>query len=59
MTQDQDDDSPEPSRRGALLAILVVLVLVGCAWWAMSALRGAGAVQDCVMAGRSNCAPIR
>ncbi len=52
-------DAPEPSRRSALIALLAVVLLVLGGLWISGALRRTGAVQDCVMAGRTNCAPIR
>lgn len=59
---DQRED-PEPPRlpdprRAALLGLLltVLLVIVGVAL--VRVLGRAGRLQDCVMAGRTNCAPI-
>lgn len=52
-----DDDQP-PSRRGPLIAIVVIVVLIAGTWWAMTALHSSNAVQDCVMSGRTNCAPV-
>jgi hypothetical protein len=46
-----------PSRRGVVIA-LVFLVLLGLfALWVSGALRTTGALQDCVMQGRTNCMP--
>ena len=43
-----------------MIAVLVLLAaLVGVGLWLTGALRGNAAIQDCVAAGRSNCAPIR
>ncbi len=49
------DEEPPDNRRGLLIALvfLVVLGLLGA--WISGALRGANAVQDCAMQGRSNC----
>jgi hypothetical protein len=50
---------PEPdSRRGALigLAVLILLVLGGLVL--THVLRDTARLQDCVMSGRTNCAPI-
>lgn len=49
----------EPSRRGALVALVVVVLLVLGGLWLGHVLNGAAAVQDCVMSGRTNCAPVR
>ncbi len=37
--------------------VLVVVLLVG-GLWLMRHLRATAALQDCVMSGRTNCAPI-
>ena len=55
MSEDQDH-----GRIRQIVAVLVVLaVLVGGGLWLTGALRGAATIQDCVAAGRTNCAPIR
>ncbi len=52
-------DGHDPGPRRQLLAALVLLVvLVAGSLWIIGALRGASAIQDCVQAGRSNCAPV-
>lgn len=55
----EEGDGEGPSRRGLLVALVVIVVLVLAGWWISGALRGGAAVQDCVMQGRTNCAPIR
>lgn len=53
------DDDPEPdSRRPALIGLLVVFVLVVVAYFLVTALRKNGQMEDCLMSGRRNCAPI-
>jgi hypothetical protein len=47
-----------PSRRGPLIAMAVVLVLLVGGIWLSRTLHTTGRLQDCVMAGRNNCAPI-
>ena len=51
---------PEPAgnRRGAIagLAIAVVLLVVGL--WLARELTASSKMQDCLMSGRTNCAPI-
>jgi hypothetical protein len=49
-----DDDEP-PSRRGSLIALLAVAVLIVAGWFLSDILRAASAIQDCVMSGRHNC----
>ena len=55
MSEPPDD---QPSRRGPLAALAVIVVLVAACVWIAHVLSGTGKLQDCVMAGRRNCAPI-
>ena len=57
MTAGDDDEGP--GRRVLVVALVVIVVLVLAGWWISGALRSGAAVQDCVMQGRTNCAPIR
>ena len=43
------------SRRGALLGLIVVLLLVAGGLILTRVLRGMAQVQDCALSGRSNC----
>ena len=53
-------DDHDPGRVRQIVAVIVLLaVLVGGGLWLAGALRGTAAIQDCVAAGRTNCAPIR
>lgn len=52
----QDDD--EPGRRGPLIALVVTVVGVIGALYLTHALNSVGRLQDCVMSGRPNCAPV-
>ncbi len=54
-----DDDEPEPSRRGPLIAFTVIIVLVLATLGIARILHSSSAIQDCVMSGRTNCAPVR
>ena len=47
------------SRSRALAAIVLVVALLVGGFWLMQHLRASAALQDCVMAGRTNCAPVR
>lgn len=49
---------PGPARQVVAVVILLIL-LVGGGLWLVRSLRNTAAIQDCVAAGRSNCAPIR
>ena len=60
MNEPQPDDESEApdSRRGALIGFGVVLLLIVGGLVLSHLLRSTSQVQDCVMSGRTNCAPI-
>jgi len=49
--------APEP-RRAALIGLIVTLLLVIGGLFLVHVLDRAGKLQDCVMSGRTDCAPI-
>jgi hypothetical protein len=51
-------DREPPNRRIAMMAILVIIVIGIAGWWISTELRHASSIQDCVMQGRRNCAPV-
>ena len=51
-------DEPDGSNRGKVVALLVVVMLVLGGIWLEQRLSASAKIQDCVMAGRTNCAPI-
>ena len=53
-----DDDPPPPSRAGALAALVLLLVLVAGGSVLARHLASVTKTEDCLMAGRRNCAPI-
>jgi hypothetical protein len=53
----QGPRGPDP-RRGALIGLAIVLLLVLGGLVLVHVLRDAARLQDCVMSGRTNCAPI-
>jgi hypothetical protein len=56
---DPGDNGHEPdSRRPALIGLVVVLVLVILGYFLVTALRQNAEMEDCLMSGRHNCAPI-
>ncbi|HEX3505662.1 MAG TPA: hypothetical protein VHU22_19945 [Xanthobacteraceae bacterium] len=55
MAADQQDDG---NRRGPIVALVVVVVLFGVGWLLAHELYTSGKLQDCLMSGRTNCAPI-
>jgi len=52
------DPSDDGSRRPAVIGLIVVLALVVVGYFLMSALRQNANLEDCLMSGRKNCAPI-
>jgi hypothetical protein len=58
----QKPDPPEPdegnSRRGAVIGLLITVLLVVAGYYLMTSLREQGRLEDCLMAHRSNCAPL-
>jgi hypothetical protein len=50
-------EPPDP-RRAAAVGLLVALLLVVLGLVLIRYLAEAGRMQDCVMSGRSNCAPV-
>jgi hypothetical protein len=58
MAQPPDDHDGETSRLPVLVGLLVVVVLVVVAVYLMHALRNESQLEDCLMSGRTNCAPI-
>jgi hypothetical protein len=55
MAGDDEDDS---SRRGPLIAMGVVVLLVVVGWLITRALHNSTRLEDCLMSGRTNCAPV-
>jgi hypothetical protein len=43
----------------ALVGLVVVVVIFAVAWWLARELYATGRMQDCLMSGRSNCAPLQ
>jgi hypothetical protein len=62
MDARNEHEPPEPrepeSRRGAVLGLLVALLLVIVGLILVRILGNTGRLQDCLMSGRTNCAPI-
>jgi hypothetical protein len=52
-----ETDAPD-SRRGALIGLGIVLALIVVGLVIVHVLRNTAQVQDCVMSGRTNCAPV-
>jgi hypothetical protein len=59
MTDPSPSDPKQPdSRRAAVLGLVVAAALIVIALVLVKVLGDAGRLQDCVMSGRSNCAPV-
>jgi len=56
LDPDEPDEQGASSRPFIALAFLLVLAVGG--WFLINRLMAADKVQDCVMSGRRNCAPI-
>jgi len=57
MTPD-DEEEQSPSRRATIVAIIVIAAAVLAVILIVQRIHQMSAIQDCVMSGRSNCAPI-
>ena len=53
------EQEQQPSRRAAIVTMVVIALAVLGAIYMVNRLHQMSAVQDCVMAGRTNCAPIQ
>jgi hypothetical protein len=53
-----DDDRDNQSRRGPLIALGVVVVLFVVGWILANTLYSNGKLEDCLLSGRTNCAPV-
>jgi len=52
------NDNENPNQRGPLIALGVVVVLFAIGWLLVHELYNDGKMEDCLMSGRTNCAPI-
>ncbi|MGH7046985.1 MAG: hypothetical protein ACREE2_11435 [Stellaceae bacterium] len=58
MAEPSDEQHSDRSRSRAVIGLIVVLLLVVAAVYLVQALRKESNLEDCLMSGRSNCAPI-
>ena len=58
MSGPDDDNREHDSRRPAVIGLIVVAVLVIAGYFLFTALRQNAQLEDCLMSGRKNCAPI-
>jgi hypothetical protein len=54
----RDQDPGPGSRRGAVIGLILVLALVVVGYYLVNALRKNANLEDCLMSGRTNCAPL-
>ncbi len=54
-----DDNGDNQSRRGPLIAMGAVVLLIVIGWFLTQALRNSTRLEDCLMSGRTNCAPVQ
>lgn len=60
MTDPQErNEERNGSRRGSLIALGVVVMLFVVGWVLARELYNNGKLEDCLLSGRSNCAPIQ
>jgi hypothetical protein len=62
-TPQEPGERPPPgrepdARRGAILGLVIAVLLVLVGLILVKVLGDAGRLQDCVMSGRTNCAPV-
>lgn len=53
-----DRDKENPSRRGPLIALGIVVLLFVIGWVLAHELYANEKLEDCVLSGRTNCEPI-
>ena len=53
-----DDSSANNNGRGPLVALGVVVLLFAVGWYLARELNASSKLEDCLMSGRTNCAPI-
>jgi hypothetical protein len=58
MAHMSDNRRDDGNRRSALLAIAAVLLLAAVGWYLAHALSHSARLQDCLLSGRTNCAPL-
>ena len=55
---DNDNDKGDASRRGPMIALGVVVLIFVVGWLLAHELYANGKLEDCLLSGRTNCAPI-
>jgi hypothetical protein len=52
------DHEADQRRSAALIGLIIILALAIAGVWLVRELRQKSALEDCLMSGRTNCAPI-
>lgn len=55
----RENPGHDDSRRGPLIALLVVVLLFVIGWVLARELYAGGKLEDCLMSGRTNCEPVQ
>jgi hypothetical protein len=58
MSDNRNENDSDGSRRGALIGLAITALIVVAGYFLMNALRDESKREDCLMSGRSNCAPL-
>ncbi|HEX4389603.1 MAG TPA: hypothetical protein VH109_13335 [Steroidobacteraceae bacterium] len=58
MKPEKPDHGPPDPRRAGAVGLVIALIVVVLGLLLVRVLGNAGRLQDCVMSGRSNCAPL-
>jgi hypothetical protein len=53
-----DHDNETPNRRGALIALGIVVLLFVVGWVLVHEMYADSQLEDCLLSGRTNCEPI-
>jgi hypothetical protein len=53
-----DRNNPDGNRRGSLIALGFVAFLFVMGWLLAHSLYNSGRMEDCLLSGRTNCAPV-
>jgi hypothetical protein len=59
FSRDPDDDNFQHRMKVNLLAFAVLALIVACGIWLTNTMSEMRRNQDCVLSGRTNCAPIQ
>jgi len=54
----REDDETDQRRSAALIGLIIILALAIAGVWLVQKLREKSQLEDCLMSGRTNCAPI-